>query len=288
MVSTTSQVPSVLAAKKRVSPPLKSMVGDCHEKASQLREPNFRAFFILREAHLSTFVGPKGFPAYPLKTTPFMFSPVVTGRSKDFEPLEVQCSASEQADDEFLRSAKQGDLMFNAAVRDGDSTTTGGRVFGSGFPADGRKVALDGDEATCGECPGKHLIRGSRHGAVVNGRAMVREGDSVMCPCGKNRVGASFSGIVFEEVTTHRQQYRYGTDSEHTSQHANAARSYDEQVRAAAVSEGYPYFIEMADGRTTAGRIGYGGVLPRMMTGESADDYTVYWGDDALVKADKN
>lgn len=114
------------------------------------------------------------------------------------------------------------------------------------------------------------------------------EGDSVECPCGKNRVGASFSGIVFEGVSTQRQEYGYGTRSEFTSRHANAGDVYDEQVRAAGVSHGYPYFIEMADGRTTSGRIDSGGALPRIISGESADNYTVYWGDDALVKADGN
>lgn len=104
-----------------------------------------------------------------------------------------------------------------------------------------------------------------------------------MCPCGKNRVGSSFAGIVFEEAPT-RQRYGYGTYSEHASCHANGDRHYDEQVRAAGVCEGYPYLIYVADGRTISGRVESGGVLPRIATGESADDYRVYWGDDALVK----
>jgi uncharacterized protein (DUF2345 family) len=60
--------------------------------------------------------------------------------------------------------------------------------------------------------------------------------------------------------------------------------TYDEQVRAAAPRvelDGYPYFIETTDGRTHAGRIDASGHLPRMYT-DSSDDYTVYWGDEAL------
>jgi hypothetical protein len=66
---------------------------------------------------------------------------------------------------------------------------------------------------------------------------------------------------------------------------------FDEQIRASASSvrlEGYPYLIEMTDGRVYSGRVEAGGALPRMMTGENADEYTVYWGDDALEKSNGN
>jgi uncharacterized Zn-binding protein involved in type VI secretion len=46
---------------------------------------------------------------------------------------------------------------------------------------------------------------------------------------------------------------------------------------------GVPYFIETKDGRTFPGRTGTDGLLPRIDTyGE--DEYTVYWGDEALSK----
>lgn len=44
-----------------------------------------------------------------------------------------------------------------------------------------------------------------------------------------------------------------------------------------------PYYVETMDGRTFSGCAGLDGVLPRIDTyGE--DEYTVYWGDDALAK----
>ncbi|MFC0696849.1 hypothetical protein [Paraburkholderia humisilvae] len=62
---------------------------------------------------------------------------------------------------------------------------------------------------------------------------------------------------------------------------------FNEQIRATtptASLDGYPYFIEMADGRVFSGRVESGGALPRMVTGDNADEYTVYWGGAALIK----
>jgi uncharacterized Zn-binding protein involved in type VI secretion len=59
---------------------------------------------------------------------------------------------------------------------------------------------------------------------------------------------------------------------------------YDEQTNLETPPiEGVPYFIETMDGRTFSGRAGPDGLLPRIDTyGE--DEYTAYWGDDALAK----
>ncbi|KXV05581.1 hypothetical protein CR51_12615 [Caballeronia megalochromosomata] len=108
----------------------------------------------------------------------------------------------------------------------------------------------------------------------------------VLCPCNKNRLivgsnpGVWLKGsraVSTAATTTTAQQYVAP---------ASANERFDEQVRAAGVCDGYPYFIEMEDGRTVYGRIESGGALPRMMTGETANDYTVYWGDDALARAE--
>jgi hypothetical protein len=50
--------------------------------------------------------------------------------------------------------------------------------------------------------------------------------------------------------------------------------------------EGYPYFMEMADGRTSVGRVDASGKLPRIVT-EEASEYTVYWGDQALARQEE-
>jgi hypothetical protein len=80
--------------------------------------------------------------------------------------------------------------MRKATARDDDRTTTGGRVMGSstGYADHGKKLALDGDVATCGNCKGIHRIFGTGKGISDKGRNVVVDGDSVLCPCGKNRV----------------------------------------------------------------------------------------------------
>ncbi|SAK99012.1 hypothetical protein AWB81_05658 [Caballeronia arationis] len=52
--------------------------------------------------------------------------------------------------------------MLKAAVRHGDPTTTRGFVmaYSSTIHDDGKKVALNGDEATCGNCEGVFRIFG--------------------------------------------------------------------------------------------------------------------------------
>ena len=47
--------------------------------------------------------------------------------------------------------------------------------------------------------------------------------------------------------------------------------------------EGVPYYVETKDGRTRSGRTVAGGLLPRIDS-HGEDEYTVYWGDEALAK----
>jgi hypothetical protein len=80
--------------------------------------------------------------------------------------------------------------MRKAAVRHGDPTTTRGFVIAvtSSIFDDGKKVALSGDEATCGNCKGAYKIFGTGKGISEKGRDVVVDGDLVLCPCKKNRV----------------------------------------------------------------------------------------------------
>lgn len=61
--------------------------------------------------------------------------------------------------------------------------------------------------------------------------------------------------------------------------------SFDEQVRGVGTGagEGYPYFIETADGRIAAGRLDSSEQLSRIYT-DAASGYIVYWDEEALVK----
>ncbi|WP_082508434.1 PAAR domain-containing protein [Burkholderia sp. Leaf177] len=89
--------------------------------------------------------------------------------------------------------------MRKAAVRHGDPTTTRGFViaYSSTMHDNGRKLALHGDEATCGNCKGSFKIFGSGKGMSEKGRDVVVDGDLVLCPCEKNRAIASADAGVF-------------------------------------------------------------------------------------------
>ncbi|WNC92484.1 PAAR domain-containing protein [Paraburkholderia sp. FT54] len=89
-------------------------------------------------------------------------------------------------------------------VRHGDETTTRGKVlaFTATIHDDGRKIALHGDQATCGNCKGLWKIIGTGEGAGENGRAAVINGDHVLCPCGKNRVFAGADAGMFLHIDT--------------------------------------------------------------------------------------
>jgi uncharacterized Zn-binding protein involved in type VI secretion len=63
--------------------------------------------------------------------------------------------------------------------------------------------------------------------------------------------------------------------------------AYDEQAQLTAEDTpalaGMPYYIETANGRTLSGRADALGLLPRVETPD-ADEYMIFWGDEALAK----
>ncbi len=149
--------------------------------------------------------------------------------------------------------------MRKAAVRDGDSTTTGGRVIGSstGYTDRGTRLALDGDVATCSNCKGTHRIFGTGKGIFDRGRKVVVDGDSVLCPCGKNRVIVGRNpGYFLNSDHGSARASNAATEIESASS-SLATGTFDEQIRAAAPGvtlKDYPYFIKTTDGRTSYGR----------------------------------
>jgi hypothetical protein len=177
--------------------------------------------------------------------------------------------------------------MRKAAVRHGDPTTTRGFVtaYSSTIHDGGKKIALSGDEATCGNCKGLFKMFGTGKGISQKARSIVVDGDLVLCPCGKNRVIVGSNPRIFVHTNA-------GSAVTSSARAAVTAESsflptdmFDEQVRAAAsiALDGYPYFVEMVDGRTSAGRVDASGKLPRIVT-DDANEYIVYWGDQALAR----
>jgi len=124
-----------------------------------------------------------------------------------------------------------------AVVRDGDPTTTRGLVIAhsSTMFDHGKHVALSGDRASCGICEGHFSIVGTGKGISEGGRNAVVDGDSVSCPCGKNRVMAGSNPSIFLKRQT-------GCHSTAFSPHeASATRAtYDEQFQLIDQSTGHP------------------------------------------------
>ncbi|RKT26394.1 PAAR motif-containing protein [Paraburkholderia sp. RAU2J] len=176
---------------------------------------------------------------------------------------------------------------MTTTVRHGDPTTTHGFViaFSSTIYDDSKNVALSGDEATCGNCKGTFKIFGTGQGMSEKGRVVVVDGDLVLCPCNRNRVIVGNNPGIFLQCDDGQSS---GTHIRKTATVvASSSAVYDEQVCATApgtLLAGYPYYVEVADGRIESGRIDTSGRLPRIVTGNNSDSYTVFWGDEALAK----
>ncbi|WP_230943804.1 MULTISPECIES: PAAR domain-containing protein [Burkholderia] len=113
-------------------------------------------------------------------------------------------------------------IMRKAAVRDGDPTTTRGSVIAHASTIyDGKKkVALDGEKATCGTCKGAFKIVATGKGISEKGRNVVVDGDIVMCPCGANRV------LVGSDPGIFLQSSRHPSDLADTAASTDASSSF--------------------------------------------------------------
>jgi hypothetical protein len=172
--------------------------------------------------------------------------------------------------------------MIKAAVRDNDPTTTRGFVIAisSTIYDDGKRVALSGDEATCGNCDGTFEIIGSGKGISENGRNVVVDGDRVACPCGKNRVIVGNNpGILLTSSSSMRVV-------ESSAQRAKTPipTIYDEQIRLIDRFSGWPlanvrYRITDSSGQLFEGCTDGRGLTRRIETsGQDVIDIAIYRG----------
>ncbi|MFM0139478.1 PAAR domain-containing protein [Caballeronia grimmiae] len=187
----------------------------------------------------------------------------------------------------------------------GDRLSNGGEVCsyqGPEFLIHGHQAALIGGAAYCPACKttGYIVKDGGPRRMDFFVSEIAAHDDVVVCGCPEHpRIVAQLAGEAWYDdmaesprVVQARVTMSDGA-SPRTKPDAAAIGTVqcDEQVHATATSanpDGYPYYIEMADGRVLSGRIESGGALPRMMTGQSTSEYIVYWGDDALEKSNEN
>lgn len=161
-------------------------------------------------------------------------------------------------------------------VRHGDPTTTGGKVvaFSSTMHDDGKKIALHGDQATCGNCKGLWKIIGTGQGVGENGRVAVISGNYVLCPCKKNRVCAGVDAGMFIHIDSGARKANMGETSQ-------AAQQYDEQftlqdANGRALADTY-YTVGLAPGSLVHGVTDHMGRTDRYATG-GAQRLRVYLG----------
>lgn len=93
-------------------------------------------------------------------------------------------------------------------VRDRDATTTGERVIAlkAMIHDTGKKLALDGEHATCGNCMGSWPMHGTGDKMRNHGTRVVLDNDPVLCPCGKNRVIAASDAKCFVHQDTNTRR----------------------------------------------------------------------------------
>lgn len=152
--------------------------------------------------------------------------------------------------------------MSRRAVRNGDTTTTGGIVIAvtSTMSNHGKQVALDGDKATCGNCEGTFRIAGSAQRMIHRGRCVALEGDAVLCPCGQNRlVAGSDSSIFYGGKGGHNAANPFVTRSAYApTRHAPGSDIHDEQYVLRDAESGRPlasvrYRIRLSSGKIFTG-----------------------------------
>ena len=175
-------------------------------------------------------------------------------------------------------------------ITDGAKTTAGATIRASvtWYKIDGAPVACEGDAVDCPACGTTGTIQCvmPRIPERVNNKEIALSDDLCICRCipapkliADQTLKCQLLVLVSEDVA--RQ-----TGS--TATHSAERRIYDEQPRlVAAPVEGVPYFIQATDGRTFSGRAGPGGLLPRVTT-EGEGEYHVYWGDEALHRAQRS
>ncbi|WP_081334230.1 PAAR domain-containing protein [Burkholderia diffusa] len=177
----------------------------------------------------------------------------------------------------------------------GDHLSSGGTIDSYGGPrflVRGHQAALIGGSAFCTACQSTGIIAkaGGPYRLRFQGEVAL-DRDIVLCGCStppsiiavlagdawcNDRLKALGEVVLSRTATGSVASFRKG--------------AFDEQIEvktrtnAADGPVGYPYYIETADGGIHSGVLDASGKLPRVNTGDGSEDYTVYWGDEAIAK----
>ncbi len=150
----------------------------------------------------------------------------------------------------------------------GDTTTHGGTVM-EGFQTysvNGKLIAGLGHQVNCPQCKGSFPIVEGVGSFLAGGVPVALAG--MKTACGAELIASQNVLLVGSYV---KKEF------------------FDEQVQALGENgplTNYPFLIEIADGRRFCGYTFVNGSLPRISTDDDSEEYTVYWGDEALAKRD--
>jgi len=176
----------------------------------------------------------------------------------------------------------------------GDQPETGGHIEPLKVPFPftimSHPAAYIGQTAFCNACKSSGVIAksGGPYRSTHGGREVALDRDVLRCQC------PSPPPIIARMQSISRIEDRLGSgdvmaaSNMRFSANSYDAGQYDEKIVVtglADMTKSYPYFIETSDGRTFQGRLDSSGHLPRIYT-DTASEYVVYWGDEALAKQD--
>ncbi|MGN7982543.1 PAAR domain-containing protein [Burkholderia sp. 22313] len=173
-------------------------------------------------------------------------------------------------------------IMRKAAVRDGDPTTTRGSVIAhaSTIYDGGKKVALDGERATCGTCKGAFKIVATGKGISEKGRNVVVDGDIVMCPCGDNRAIVGSNPGIFLQSSRRPSNIADTTASMEASLSFVGTESFDERFvlydPTGVVLSHTPYALQFENGRIVYGTTDHFGRTHQIESGQQPERIKLY------------
>jgi hypothetical protein len=172
----------------------------------------------------------------------------------------------------------------------GDHLSSGGYILpaeGSPFTFMEHQVALIGGQAFCAACKSNGVIAKAGGPYRMEFIAEVAlDGDIVLCKCDQPpKIVAVLSGESWCDDGSERSGSVSSALTATGAVISVVTGKFDERVEATIDGPaGYPYYVETEDGRVFQGRLCATGKLPRIHTGDRPNDYTVYWGDEAIAK----
>ena len=173
-------------------------------------------------------------------------------------------------------------------IRQGDRAACGGTVAEGLSTCTGRGVpySFQGARMACrNNCV---ITDGFSRSILANGRCRVTHGMKTSGGCPLYSTLNELDGVDNESGDVIAEKHFLNADGQWVPVKGRAPHEapYDERPQLVTPPiDGVPYYVETQDGRMFLGRAAADGLLPRIDTlGE--DEYTLYWGDEALTKMD--